>query len=197
MALPGNWSAPDTVVAFSGCHPAEGERCSIALIFGSSRLTGASSGAPENDSSNLLSCSTASVARSVMSLSRRFQSASSRSRSRSGDNAIAGSRATNTDAVPIGVLAGVRENRPINWIIGPRLFFASCSAAPVPSRRLRDYTWLSNDPWVPTAMRPGRGWAGSRSGLPAKTRREQSSVSNQSPPTRQGQPNWPPGFLPL
>jgi len=28
---------------------------------------------------------------------------------------MAGSRATNTDAVPIGVLAEVRENRPMNW----------------------------------------------------------------------------------
>ena len=129
MALPSSRSAPYTAAACSGCHCAAGERCAIALIFGSSRLTGTSSGAPENDRSNVLSCSTASVARSVMSLSSRFQSASSRSRSRSGDKAMAGSRATNTDAVPIGVLAEVRQNRPMNWIIGPRLFFTSCTAA--------------------------------------------------------------------
>ena len=95
------------LVASAPAHAQSGVRvgvltCNVAsgfgLIFGSSKLTGTSLGVPEKDCSNVLRCSTTSVARSVMSLSSRFQSASSRSRSRNGDRAMAGSRATNTDA---------------------------------------------------------------------------------------------------
>lgn len=58
------------------------------------------------------------------------RSASSRSSLRSGDRATDGSRATNTEAVPIVELMEVeRANRPMNWIIALRLFCTSCSVA--------------------------------------------------------------------